>query len=192
MFPFCFHISMVSLFTQNKIPNFNLANRIILALATFLISPFPTLLGTPVAPVIPASFLFLRHSMHSLHKAFVLVFSVRNVCTQIPEWFSLSFPSGFCSNIIFSVRLSLTTLYKTAHAPQPAFSVPTQHFLSSLSHFYFISRTYHYLKDYIFSHLSVFFSHLSSIDNASSKRAGICIYFVLCCIPSARHMEVIK
>lgn len=148
---FCSHISVISLFIKNKIPNFNVDNKIILASPDFLISCFPTLPYTPLDPVIPASFLFLRHSIYSLHKAFVLVLSVRNMCIWILEWFSLSFTSGFCSNIIFSVRLSLTALCKIAHAPYPAPSEPTQHSLSSLSCFYDISGTYHHLKCYIFA-----------------------------------------
>lgn len=47
MFLLCFHISVASFSTQNEIPCLNVAYKIFLALATFLIWCFPTLVRSP-------------------------------------------------------------------------------------------------------------------------------------------------
>lgn len=130
----------------------------------FFLSP----LCIPVSPTTPALFSVPQTFYAFLHEAFVIVFSARKVFIQIPKWFSLFISSGLCSNIIFSVRTSPSTLHKIVHnfLMCPSFNI---HFLPLLPYFCFIGRTYQHLKYFTFSCLCVFFPHLSLIDNVSSN-----------------------
>lgn len=114
------------------------------------------------------SLMFLEHARHK--RVHVLVFFV-----QIPSWLTSSPPTGLDSNVIFPVRLSMSTLIKIAPCSLWALLM-----LLCCSNLSFLHNTHGFLTySAICLYISYIVYYLLSFptQNVSSMKAGILVCF---------------
>ena len=121
---------------------------------TLRLLPLSSLISLPFLHSSRTGFLAILQTCHvsSCLRAFELVLTL--LLSQIVVWFTHPPPTGLDSNVTFSLRLSLDTLFKITN--WPTFPSP---YLSPLPYFLFLHSIYHPLTYYIFAHFPGLFVH---------------------------------